>query len=177
MLAKILSVFWTEKLRFTQYTIEELAKLSEFEFQAPKTPSYGTILQKMVDCDRDFRFFLPISMKLSGFLFLPRLAEWDINKDIEIIRDRFTPPAFPPHFFEIRIQSASELRSENLPKYLSGLVFQWKGELMNIESRLERISEEEAYRKRYFSLTGIHTISGAINRSTEYCHQLWSKAQ
>ncbi|EMY62008.1 hypothetical protein [Leptospira terpstrae] len=176
MVTEILEIFWKEKLRFAQYCFDELASLDSKSFleKRPKGKSAQWTLQQMVSNDRTFSFYLPISLKISGFFFFTTFKDQDIEKDLEAIRDRYTPPAFPSHFWEIQIEKAENLRITAKDPLVKEHCEFWKEILVRLEVKLSEISERDAYRKRYTSLTGIHTISGAINNSTEFCHYLWN---
>lgn len=176
MVTEILEIFWKEKLRFAQYCFDELATLDAKSFQkkrsSGKSPEW--VLQQMVSYDKTFRFYLPISLKISSFFFFHSFKDQEIEKDLENIRDRYTPPAFPPHFWEIHISDAKEINIKALDPIVKQHCESWKEVLLELELKLSHISETDAYRKRYTSLSGIHTISGAINNSTEFCHYLWN---
>lgn len=176
MVTEILEIFWKEKLRFAQYCFDELASLDAKTFQTKqatgKSPQW--VIQQMVSYDKTFRFYLPISLRISSFFFFQSFKDQEIEKDLEAIRDRFTPPAFPAHFWEIHITEANELKIKATDPLVKEQCETWKEVLLQLESKLSLISESDAYRKRYTSLTGIHTISGAINNSTEFCHYLWN---
>lgn len=177
MVTEILEIFWKEKLRFAQYCFDELASLDAKTFpgkgKTGKSPQW--VLQQMVSYDKTFRFYLPISLKLSSFFFFHSFKDQEIEKDLESIRDRYTPPAFPAHFWEIHISEAKELKIKATDPLVSEYCESWKEVLLQLEEKLSQISETDAYRKRYTSLTGIHTISGAINNSTEFCHYIWNR--
>ncbi|XDD45922.1 hypothetical protein AB3N60_14565 [Leptospira sp. WS39.C2] len=176
MVTEILEIFWKEKLRFAQYCFDELTSFDSKTFQEKgttgKSPQW--VLQQMVSYDKTFRFYLPISLKLSGFFFFHSFKDQEIEKDLESIRDKYTPPAFPAHFWEIQISEAKNLTIKATDPMVKEQCESWKEVLLHLESKLSAISESDAYRKRYTSLTGIHTISGAINNSTEFCHYLWN---
>lgn len=176
MVTEILEIFWKEKLRFAQYCFDELASLDAKTFQTKqatgKSPQW--VIQQMVSYDKTFRFYLPISLRISSFFFFQSFKDQEIEKDLEAIRDRYTPPAFPAHFWEIHITEAKELKIKATDPLVKEQCETWKEVLLQLESKLSLISESDAYRKRYTSLTGIHTISGAINNSTEFCHYLWN---
>lgn len=177
MLAPILSVFWIEKLRFTLYTLRRANECDPEILHKVISPgkSVLSVLEQCLEHDKKFGFYLPFSLRVSGFLIFPKLEESDIERDIEFIRDKYTPPAFPQKFLDIKIQSAQDLILSDVKPELSGLFVDWKDTLLKIEERLSIISQAEVLKKRYFSLTGIHTLSGAINKSTEHCHMLWHK--
>ncbi|XDD55967.1 hypothetical protein AB3N62_14685 [Leptospira sp. WS4.C2] len=176
MVTEILEIFWKEKLRFAQFCFDELAPLDAKSFleKRPNGKSPQWTLQQMVSNDRTFSFYLPISLRISGFFFFTSFKDQDIEKDLEAIRDRYTPPAFPPHFWEIQIAKAEDLRIKAKDPLVKEQCESWKEILVRLETKLSGISDRDAYRKRYTSLTGIHTISGAINNSTEFCHYLWN---
>lgn len=176
MVTEILEIFWKEKLRFAQYCFDELALLDAKAFAEKKTNGKTPVwtLQQMISYDRTFSFYLPLSLRISGFFFFTTFKDQDIEKDLESIRDRYTPPAFPAHFWEIQIAKAEDLQIKATDPLVKEQCESWKEVLVRLESKLSGISERDAYRKRYTSLTGIHTISGAINNSTEFCHYLWN---
>ncbi|ABZ98961.1 hypothetical protein EHQ92_00835 [Leptospira biflexa] len=176
MVTEILEIFWKEKLRFAQYCFDELSHLDGKSFvgktDSGKSPEW--VLHQMVSYDKTFRFYLPISLKISSFFFFNSFKDQEIEKDLESIRDRYTPPAFPSHFWEIQISEAHQLKIKATDPLVKAQCDVWKEVLLQLESKLSLISQTDAYRKRYTSLTGIHTISGAINNSTEFCHHLWN---
>ncbi|TGL92460.1 hypothetical protein EHQ68_01210 [Leptospira congkakensis] len=176
MVTEILEIFWKEKLRFAQYCFDELALIDAKSFAdrraGGKSPEWT--LGQMISYDRNFSFFLPLSLRISGFFFFTAFKDQDIERDIEAIRDRYTPPAFPSHFWEIQITKATDLKIKAADPVVKEHCESWKDVLERLEVKLSLISERDAYRKRYTSLTGIHTISGAINNSTEFCHYLWN---
>ncbi|WP_208861466.1 hypothetical protein [Leptospira brenneri] len=176
MVTEILEIFWKEKLRFAQYCFDELAPLEAKSYVAigPTGRSADWTLQQMISYDRNFSFFLPLSLRISGFFFFNSFKDQEIERDLETIRDRYTPPAFPSHFWEIQITKAADLKIKAEDPFVKRQCESWKEVLVRLESKLSGISERDAYRKRYTSLTGIHTISGAINNSTEFCHYLWN---
>jgi len=176
MMPHIIEIFWMEKLRFTQYCFLEISKIpvSQLEVSTVDRPkSISWALDQMAAFDRNFAFYLPISIRFASFFFLGKVDEAEIEKDIESIRDKFTPPAFPNGFFNINITAAKDLMVPPADPTTSKLMKEWRLTLLKIEERLSRFTEEDAYRKRYVSLSGLHTVPGAINVSTEYCHGLW----
>ncbi|TGN14322.1 hypothetical protein [Leptospira ilyithenensis] len=178
MLTHILEIFWIEKLRFTQYTINKIAKIpdSEYEFSSADRPkSIAWAVEQMVAFDRNFAFYLPLSLRFGALFSFPPYKELDVEKDVEDIRDKFTPPAFPLRFLDISIDSAKLLNITNVNVSKEKLIKDWRLTLIRIEDRLAGLSEKEAFKKRYASLSGIHTLPGAINNSTEFCHFLWNK--
>jgi hypothetical protein len=178
MIPHIIEIFWIEKLRFTQYCILQVNKVSETDFaltshDRPKSILWA--LEQMAAFDRNFAFFLPISIKFSSLFFLGSFEEMEVEKDIENIRDRYTPPAFPIHFLDIQISSAKELKIKNDGTKQERFFKEWQLTLLKIEEKLEKFTDADAFKKRYTSLTGIHTLPGAINNSTEFCHTLWNQ--
>lgn len=176
MVIEILEIFWKEKLRFAQYCFDELASLDAKTFAEKRTSGKSAewTLQQMISYDRNFSFFLPLSLRISGFFFFTAFRDQDIEKDLETIRDKYRPPAFPTHFWEIQISKASDLKIKATDPKVKEHCESWKEVLIRLEVKLSQVSERDAYRKRYTSLTGIHTISGAINNSTEFCHYIWN---
>lgn len=178
MIPHIIEIFWIEKLRFTQYCFDQLAKVSEIEFavtSAKRPKSIAWCLEQMCGFDRNFAFYLPVSMSLSSIFFFTAYQEFDVEQDIESIRDQFTPPAFPLHFLDIVIKSATDLKIQKTEPLKTQMMEDWRSALIKIEQRLSLLSADDAFKKRYASLSGIHTVSGAINNSTEYCHDLWNQ--
>ncbi|MCU0823942.1 MAG: hypothetical protein MUF77_04810 [Leptospira sp.] len=177
MLAEILNIFWKEKLRFVQFCFDSLKSCDSATLNQKNESTKKSIrwaIQQMIASDSNFNFYLPISVRFSSFFFLGSFKDQEIERDLDEIRDKYTPPAFPPQFWEISIQEAEELKILSEDEEVRKLCESWKEVLVRLEAKLAKISEKEAYRKRYTSLTGIHTISGAINNSTEYCHYLWN---
>ena len=176
MLTEILDIFWREKLRFVQFCLDELSQIDRTRLDQTNNQgkTFRWAIQQMIAHDRNFSFYLPFSLRLSSFFFFSSYKEQEIEKDLENIRDRYTPPAFPSHFWEIKVQNARELRIKSSDPDVRALCETWLEVLVRLEAKLAQISEREAYRKRYTSLTGIHTISGAINNNTEYNHLLWN---
>ncbi|WP_210416337.1 hypothetical protein [Leptospira idonii] len=178
MLTHILEIFWIEKLRFTQYTFQQIAKLTEeeYEFSGEGRPkSIAWAVDEMAAYDRNFSFYLPLSMRVSSLFFFAPYQENEVEKDIESIRDKYTPPAFPVRFLDISIDSAKQLEIKESSPQRDKLLKDWRLTLLRLEDRLSKLSEEDAFKKRYASLSGIHTIAGAINNSTEFCHFLWNQ--
>ncbi len=177
MIPHIIEIFWIEKLRFTQYCIQQIRKYpeSELEFSNHDRPrSMLWALEQMAAFDRNFAFYLPISIKFSSLFFLSSFGEQEVEKDIEGIRDKYTPPAFPVHFLDIQISAAKDLKIDDSGLRSDKFFKEWRLTLLKIEEKLSKFSEADAFKKRYTSLSGIHTISGAINNSTEFCHTLWN---
>ncbi|WP_244594381.1 hypothetical protein [Leptospira ryugenii] len=178
MIPSIIEIFWIEKLRFTQYCFQKIASISREDWErvpSPQAKSVAWAVSQMAAFDRNFAFYLPASMALSTFFFRSKIEELDIEKDLVEIRDKFTPPAFPLHFLDISIQRAADLKIPESDRERTRIMKEWRMTLVKIEEKLGQISEAEAYKKRYTSLTGIYTIPGAINHSTEFCHRLWNE--
>jgi hypothetical protein len=178
MIPHIIEIFWIEKLRFTQYCIQQISKIPETELatsDARRPKSIVWALEQMAAFDRNFAFFLPLSTRFSSLFFLGSFEEMEVEKDIEDIRDRYTPPAFPVHFLDIQINTAKDLKVGDTNSNRDKFFREWKLTLIKIEDKLSKFTESDAFRKRYASLTGIHTIPGAINNSTEFCHTLWNE--
>ncbi|MDZ4726007.1 MAG: hypothetical protein SH817_07610 [Leptospira sp.] len=176
MIPHIIEIFWIEKLRFTQYCFQQIGRISDAEYESSdqsRSKSIAWAIEQMAAFDRNFAFYLPISILFSSFFFLGNIEESEIEKDIEAIRDKYTPPAFPLHLLDISISSAKELKIPETSPSRSKLMKEWRLTLIRVEEKFEKFSEADAFRKRYTSLSGIHTIPGSINNSTEFCHRLW----
>ncbi|TGL62241.1 hypothetical protein EHQ58_03285 [Leptospira ognonensis] len=177
MIPHIIEIFWIEKLRYTQYCFQQIGKISELELEhsgPDRTKSIIWAVEQMAAFDRNFAFYLPISILFSSLFFIGTIEERDVEEDIEGIRDKYTPPAFPIHFLDIQISSARDLKINTNGTRRDTFLKEWQLTLIKIEEKLHKFSENDAFKKRYTSLTGIHTIPGAINNSTEFCHKLWN---
>jgi hypothetical protein len=178
MIPHIIEIFWIEKLRFTQYCFAQISHIPESDLDFSnemRSRSMFWALEQMAAFDRNFSFYLPISIRISSWFFLSSFGETEVEKDIEDIRDRYTPPAFPINFLDINISSASQLKIVDSGRRSDKFFKEWRLTLIKIEEKLTKFSDADAFQKRYTSLSGIATLPGAINNSTEFCHRLWNE--
>jgi hypothetical protein len=175
MKSTTLELFWVEKIKLTQNTINITKQLQDKQLDYANESSNTSIrkvLETMVGHDKKFTTYLPFAIKFGQFLRLPKANQIEIEKELAMVRDNFNPPALPPHLSDIIARSASELDYSSCNPSLSNLFQSWQDCSKNQESRLEFISEEESYSIRYFTLTGIYILPSAINMIAMWNHKL-----
>jgi hypothetical protein len=114
MKSTTLELFWVEKIKLTQNTInthQTVARSSNWIMPMNHQPYQHSqrYLETMVGHDKKFANYLPFAIKLGQFLRFPKANQIEIEKELAMVRDNFNPPALPPHLSDIIARSASEL--------------------------------------------------------------------
>lgn len=165
MESDLLAIFWTEKIKLTQYIIQTTKNFSSKQLDFSVTPreSVRFFLQGMVAGDFFLRVSLPISVGISSILPIARQSEEEIEKDLVRLRDQLGSPALPIGIKEIITQSADELFFEDCNPELKPLFIRWKKILIRLEKTIQGLSTKDSLKYRYFSVTGIVSLPVAIN--------------
>ncbi|EMJ97665.1 hypothetical protein [Leptospira alstonii] len=166
MESDLLAIFWTEKIKLTQYIIQTTKNLSskQLDFSVEsRGESVRSFLQGMVAGDFFLRVSLPISVGISSILPIARQSEEDIEKDLVRFRDQFGSPALPIGLKEIITQSAEELFFEDCNPELKPLFLRWKRILAKLEKTIQGLNKKDSLKYRYFSVIGIVSLPVAIN--------------
>lgn len=161
----LLAIFWTEKIKLTQYIIQITKNFSSKQLDFSVTPreSVRFFLQGMVAGDFFLRVSLPISVGISSILPIARQSEEEIEKDLVRLRDQLGSPALPIGIKEIITQSADELFFEDCNPELKPLFIRWKKILIRLEKTIQGLSTKDSLKYRYFSVIGIVSLPVAIN--------------
>ncbi|MCG6166462.1 hypothetical protein LFX25_01170 [Leptospira sp. FAT2] len=165
MESDLLAIFWTEKIKLTQFIIQTTKNLSSKQLDYSTTPreSIRSFLQAMVAGDFFLRVSLPISIGISSILPIARQSEEEIEKDLVRFRDQFGSPALPIGLKEIITQSAEELFFEDCNPELKPLFLRWKRILVRLEKTIQGFGTKDSLKYRYFSVIGIVSLPVAIN--------------
>ncbi|ASV06917.1 hypothetical protein FFZ99_07090 [Leptospira interrogans] len=165
MESDLLAIFWTEKIKLTQYIIQTTKNFSSKQLDFSVTPreSVRFFLQSMVAGDFFLRVSLPISVGISSILPIARQSEEEIEKDLVRLRDQLGSPALPIGIKEIITQSADELFFEDCNPELKPLFIRWKKILIRLEKTIQGLSTKDSLKYRYFSVIGIVSLPVAIN--------------
>ncbi|KWV22179.1 hypothetical protein LA733_3470 [Leptospira interrogans] len=165
MESDLLAIFWTEKIKLTQYIIQTTKNFSSKQLDFSVTPreSVRFFLQGMVAGDFFLRVSLPISVGISSILPIARQSEEEIEKDLVRLRDQLGSPALPIGIKEIITQSADELFFEDCNPELKPLFIRWKKILIRLEKTIQGLSTKDSLKYRYFSVIGIVSLPVAIN--------------
>ncbi|AVQ11433.1 Uncharacterized protein XB16_1101 [Leptospira santarosai] len=165
MESDLLTIFWTEKIKLTQYIIQTTKNFSsnQLDFSTTSRESIRSFLREMVAGDFFLRVSLPISVGISSILPIPRQSEEEIEKDLVRFRDQFGSPALPIGLKEIITQSAEELFFEDCNSELKPLFLRWKKILVRLEKTIQALSVKDSLKYRYFSVLGIVSLPVAIN--------------
>ncbi|WP_002163423.1 hypothetical protein [Leptospira interrogans] len=165
MESDLLAIFWTEKIKLTQYIIQSTKNFSSKQLDFSVTPreSVRFFLQGMVAGDFFLRVSLPISVGISSILPIARQSEEEIEKDLVRLRDQLGSPALPIGIKEIITQSADELFFEDCNPELKPLFIRWKKILIRLEKTIQGLSTKDSLKYRYFSVIGIVSLPVAIN--------------
>ncbi|AKP24695.1 conserved hypothetical protein [Leptospira interrogans serovar Manilae] len=165
MESDLLAIFWTEKIKLTQYIIQTTKNFSSKQLDFSVTPreSVRFFLQGMVAGDFFLRVSLPISVGISSILPIARQSEEEIEKDLVRLRDQLGSPALPIGIKEIITQSAEELFFEDCNPELKPLFIRWKKILIRLEKTIQGLSTKDSLKYRYFSVIGIVSLPVAIN--------------
>ncbi|ASV10005.1 hypothetical protein B2G50_19610 [Leptospira interrogans serovar Canicola] len=165
MESDLLAIFWTEKIKLTQYIIQTTKNFSSKQLDFTVTPreSVRFFLQSMVAGDFLLRVSLPISVGISSILPIARQSEEEIEKDLVRLRDQLGSPALPIGIKEIITQSADELFYEDCNPELKPLLIRWKKFLIRLEKSIQGLSTKDSLKYRYFSVIGIVSLPVAIN--------------
>ncbi|EKO70964.1 hypothetical protein LEP1GSC079_0975 [Leptospira interrogans str. FPW1039] len=160
-----MAIFWTEKIKLTQYIIQTTKNFSSKQLDFSVTPreSVRFFLQSMVAGDFFLRVSLPISVGISSILPIARQSEEEIEKDLVRLRDQLGSPALPIGIKEIITQSADELFFEDCNPELKPLFIRWKKILIRLEKTIQGLSTKDSLKYRYFSVIGIVSLPVAIN--------------
>ncbi|WP_061226458.1 hypothetical protein [Leptospira interrogans] len=165
MESDLLAIFWTEKIKLTQYIIQTTKNFSSKQLDFSVTPreSVRFFLQSMVAGDFFLRVSLPISVGISSILPIARQSEEEIEKDLVRLRDQLGSPALPIGIKEIITQSADELFFEDCNPELKPLFIRWKKILIRLEKTIQGLTTKDSLKYRYFSVIGIVSLPVAIN--------------
>jgi hypothetical protein len=168
-----LELFWVEKIKLTQNTINLTKSLSDRQLDYPSDLARSSIrktLHKMAQHDRKFSFYLPLSIRMSLILPLSPIRQEDLEQELTKIRDLFDPPALPPFLSEIISRESRDLDISETNASLEGIWAEWIHSLSHIESMIYNLTEEESLRIRYFTLTGIYALPSMINLTAMQNH-------
>ncbi|EKO52163.1 MULTISPECIES: hypothetical protein [Leptospira] len=165
MKSDLLAIFWTEKIKLTQYIIQTTKNFSseQLDFSVAPRESVRSFLQGMVAGDFFLRVSLPISVGISSILPIARQSEEEIEKDLVRFRDQLGSPALPIGIKEIITQSADELFFEDCSPELKPLFIRWKKILIRLEKTIQGLRTKDSLKYRYFSVMGIVSLPVAIN--------------
>ncbi len=165
MESDLLAIFWTEKIKLTQYIIQttKIFSSKQLDFSVTPRESVRFFLQGMVAGDFFLRVSLPISVGISSILPIARQSEEEIEKDLVRLRDQLGSPALPIGIKEIITQSADELFFEDCNPELKPLFIRWKKILIRLEKTIQGLSTKDSLKYRYFSVIGIVSLPVAIN--------------
>ncbi|TGN00671.1 hypothetical protein [Leptospira yasudae] len=165
MESDLLAIFWTEKIKLTQFIIQTTKNLSskQLDYSTAPRESIRSFLQAMVAGDFFLRVSLPISIGISSILPIARQSEEEIEKDLVRFRDQFGSPALPIGLKEIITQSAEELFFEDCNPELKPLFLRWKRILVRLEKTIQGFGTKDSLKYRYFSVIGIVSLPVAIN--------------
>ncbi|MBW0433383.1 hypothetical protein HGB47_07110 [Leptospira yasudae] len=165
MESDLLAIFWTEKIKLTQFIIQTTKNLSskQLDYSTAPRESIRSFLQAMVAGDFFLRVSLPISIGISSILPIARQSEEEIEKDLVRFRDQFGSPALPIGLKEIITQSAEELFFEDCNPELKPLFLRWKRILVRLEKTIQGFGKKDSLKYRYFSVIGIVSLPVAIN--------------
>jgi hypothetical protein len=168
-----LEIFWVEKIKLTQNTINITQSLSDQQLDYVGTARKTCIrksLGKMFETDRKFAFYLPFSIRMSQLLPLSPIQQDDIEAELIRIRDLFDPPALPPFLSEIISRNSGDLDYSQSNPSLLELWKGWASSLSQIEGMINSLTENEALKIRYFTLTGIYALPSMINLTAMQNH-------
>lgn len=170
-----LEIFWVEKIKLVQNTINITQSLTDQQLDYSDSSRKSSIrksLAKMVDTDRRFAFYLPFSIRMSQFLPLSPIQQDDMEAELIKIRDLFDPPALPPFLSEIIARNSGDIDYSQSNSSLLVLWKEWVSSLAMIEQMTSRLEENEALRIRYFTLTGIYALPSMINLTAMQNHYI-----
>ncbi|PJZ69908.1 hypothetical protein CH373_13335 [Leptospira perolatii] len=165
MVMELLGLFWTEKIKLSQYIIQTVKDLSDVQLDHPDSlgETVRRYLNSMVASDFLFRLSLPVSVGISSVLPLSRQSEADIEKDLVKVRDLFGSPALPVGLKEIIVTSAEELYYDTCNPSLKPVLDRWIKILRRIEKTIQNVSKKDSLKYRYFSVLGVISLPVAIN--------------
>jgi hypothetical protein len=166
MKSSTLELFWVEKIKLTQNTINLTRNLNDEQLDFPNDVARLSIrkaLQKMQINDQKFATYLPFAIRFGNLFPLPKVSQVEIEQELTMIRDLFQAPALPPKLSEIIVRSADEIEFSECNPSLENIFKPWKQAIGHQEMHVEKISEEDSYKYRYFSWKGIYIIPAAIN--------------
>ncbi|WP_010571292.1 hypothetical protein [Leptospira broomii] len=162
---ELLSLFWIEKIKLSQYTIQTVKNLTDVQLDHPDTlgETVRRYLNSMVASDFLFRLSLPVSIGISSILPIPRQQESEIEKDLVRVRDLFGSPPLPPGLKDIIVTSAEGLYFDECNPSLKSVFERWKRILLRLEKTIHNVSQKDSLKYRYFSVLGIVSLPVAIN--------------
>ncbi|TGL60857.1 hypothetical protein [Leptospira sarikeiensis] len=165
METELLGLFWTEKIKLSQYTIQIVKDLSEE--QLDHTDALGETIRRylnsIVASDFLFRLSLPVSVGISSILPIPRQTESEVEKDLVKVRDLFGSPGLPSNLKEVIVSSASDLYFEGCNPSILPTLERWKKILLRLEKSIVGLADKDPLKYRYFSVLGIVSLPVAIN--------------
>ncbi|TGK06952.1 hypothetical protein EHO59_02195 [Leptospira semungkisensis] len=175
METELLGLFWTEKIKLSQYTIQTVKDLSDT--QLDHTDALGETIRRylnsIIATDFLFRISLPVSVGISSILPIPRQTEAELEKDLVKVRDLFGSPALPTNLKDIIVSSAENLYFEGCNPSLLPVFQRWKKILLRLEKSINGLAKKDSLKYRYLSVLGIVSLPVAINYfSTQNLHDL-----
>lgn len=175
MNSSTLELFWVEKIKLTQNAINLTRSLNDTQLDFPNDVARLSIrkaLEKMQMNDQKFATYLPFAIRFGTFVPLPKVSQLEIEQELTMIRDLFQAPALPPKLSEIIVRTADELDYSPCNPSLENIFKSWKQAITHQEKNVDKISEEDSYKYRYFSWKGIYIIPAAINMIAMENHSL-----
>ncbi len=165
METELLDLFWTEKIKLSQYTIQTVKDLSDTQLDHTDTlgETVRRYLNSIVASDFLFRLSLPVSVGISSILPIPRQTESEVEKDLVKVRDLFGSPALPSHLKDIVVSSAEGLYFEGCNPSILPVLERWKKILLRLEKSVQGLAQKDSLKYRYFSVLGIVSLPAAIN--------------
>lgn len=178
MKSNTLDLFWVEKMKLIQYSINLTKSLDDSRLDNrshsgdKQSASIRATLFSMVQLDRKLAGALSFSVKMSRFLPLPQVEPATLEKELTSIRDMVDSPALPPELSEIINRKVNDLHWENSNPSLLALWEDWSRNLLRIENELKNLDESTVLKLRYFSWRGVFSIPSSINLSSAMSHKL-----
>ncbi|MCC5813660.1 MAG: hypothetical protein JJT78_02815 [Leptospira sp.] len=176
MKANTLDLFWVEKIKLIQYSINLLKSLSDKDLDKSSNSSSRpneTIrdsIDRLIWIDRKLSTNLPFSIKMSRFFPFSLVDSASIEKELLDIRDMIDAPALPPELSGIIARKVEDLEWQGGNSSLDVKWKEWISYLTRIEKELFYLEESAVLKLRYFSWKGIFSIPSAINLSAAQSH-------
>jgi hypothetical protein len=176
MKANTLDLFWVEKIKLIQYSINLLKSLSDEDLDKTSNSSdknHASIrssIDRLIWIDRKLSTNLPFSIKMSRFLPFSMVDSASIEKELLDIRDMIDAPALPPELSKIIARKAEDLEWLDGNPSLEVKWKEWISYLSKVENELLNLEESTILKLRYFSWKGIFSIPSVINLSAAQSH-------
>lgn len=175
----ILTSLWQEKIKLTQYTINQTCILNQLQLDYTSEGEKWSIfkhIQHIVWIDRMMKWTVPFSLFMSLILPFRPLTEKDFNNELDKVAHFYQTPAIPPGLNKIYLSSANLIDTTQVENPgLKKLYEKWKSALIFAEGYIKKLPQTDYQKKRFFTAIGVYSFPTGIElhvqHTSHYLHK------